>query len=320
MEKKIKILFLAAGADDESRKRSEREARAISERLLASSKGRDSFELITRWAVRASDLQQHLLEHQPHIVHLSSGATATGEILLPDDSEDPRPVSLHAMAALFRILIDNIRVVVLNVPHADGLARELRRLIDFAISMRGALDGEAAVKFSAHLYQALGYGRTVPEGFNLAVNQLMLDGKADYRKPTLYVKAGADPLLRLRPESTAVAGTPETVRQSEQTAGRDTQLNVSQLTDATQEPKGSSSGPAGDSKEDGRSSSSTTLIIRFIDLMSKIFRRSNGSRYSQSQKSGNSSINLQSMNDINIHIPYQDNRAVNSRESNGEES
>lgn len=187
MKGKIKILFLATSIDAEDRKRSEQEAAEISKRLRASNE-RHSFDLITRWAVRTSELQEHLLEHQPHVVHFSGQATQAGNVLLLDDSDNAYPVNDKAMAELFRILKDNIRVVVLNISHAVGLAQHLRWIIDFAISMRGAIDNQSAVTFSAHFYQGLGFGRTVTEAFELATNQLMIDGKNDYVAPALYVK------------------------------------------------------------------------------------------------------------------------------------
>lgn len=232
---KIKILFLATGADDESRRRSEQEVREVRKRLRAS-KERDSFKLITRLAVRASDLQEHLLEHSPHIVHLSGRATEAGDILLSDGEEGGRPVSLQALAGLFTTLKDNIRVVVLNVPYADGLAQHLKRIIDFTVAMKGAVEGEAAVIFAAHLYQALGYGRTVSEGYELAVNQLMLEGKADdYGKPTLYVRGRVNRSRRLIPESA-----PEMVRPPSPVAVNDVQSEVSRSVHAPEEPQGAS--------------------------------------------------------------------------------
>ncbi|HEX7316646.1 MAG TPA: hypothetical protein VF297_22280 [Pyrinomonadaceae bacterium] len=222
MKERIKILFLATGADDESPRRSEREAREIEKRLRAASE-RDAFELVTRWAVRAADLQEHLLEHRPRIVHLSGAGTEAGDLLLSDD-DGHRPVSLQAMAGLFKILKDNIRVIVLNVPYADGLAQQLRWVVDFTVSMRGALDEETARTFSAYLYQALGYGRTVSEGFDLAVNQLMLDGVAGSAAPSLYVRPGANMSSRLAAEG--AAGTPEAARQFSQIAVRDAQFII----------------------------------------------------------------------------------------------
>jgi hypothetical protein len=123
-------------------------------------------------------------------------------------------------------LKDEIRVVVLNAPHADGLAQELRWIVDFAISMRGALDVATAVTFSAHLYQALGYGRTVSEAFALAVNQLGLDGNPGHGQPVLYVKVGANTSYRLKSESTDRPGISETVRQLSQIAVRDAQFII----------------------------------------------------------------------------------------------
>ncbi len=223
MDEKVKILFLAAGADEKTRRRSEQEARAISTRLRAS-RERDSFVLITSWAVRATDLQALLLEHKPHVVHLSGRVNEAGDILLPDDREGSRPVSLQAVAGLFRILKDNIRLVVLNVPHADGIAQHLRWIIDFAVSMKGAIDEEAAVTFSAHLYQALGFGRTMSEAFGLAVNQLKLEGNSGHEQPSLYVKVGADKSRRLMPAPADTADETDTVRQLSQIAVSDAQF------------------------------------------------------------------------------------------------
>jgi hypothetical protein len=190
METKIKILFLSAGADEESWGRLAREAREIGLRLRAS-EGRDSFELVTEWAVRASDLQRCLLQHRPHIVHLGGLTTEAGDILLSDDGGNPRPVDSSALAELFTILEDNIRVVVLSAPGADGLARQVARTVDYVISLGGAVAGQTVVTFSAHFYQGLGYARTAADAFRLARNQLMLDGSPDYEKPLLHVRDGA---------------------------------------------------------------------------------------------------------------------------------
>lgn len=190
MEKRIKILFLSAGADEESWSRLAREAREISLRLRAAEE-RDSFELITEWAVRAGDLQRCLLQHRPHIVHLGGLTTEAGEVLLADDSDNTRPVDSRALAELFTILEDNIRVVLLSVPDADGVAREIAKTVDYAISMSGAISSQTAITFSAHFYQGLGFGRTVADAFRLAKNQLLLGGNPDYEKPLLHVRDGA---------------------------------------------------------------------------------------------------------------------------------
>ena len=38
---------------------------------IRSAEYRDTLELVSAWAVRPDDLQQLLLQHQPHVVHFS---------------------------------------------------------------------------------------------------------------------------------------------------------------------------------------------------------------------------------------------------------
>ncbi|NEL61295.1 hypothetical protein G3V73_23850, partial [Escherichia coli] len=67
---KIKILFLAASPSNEVQLQLDVEFREIGERLQKA-KFRDSFDMISKWAVRASDLSGYLMEHKPNIVHFS---------------------------------------------------------------------------------------------------------------------------------------------------------------------------------------------------------------------------------------------------------
>ena len=73
----MKILFLAANPQGTQRLQLDEEAKAIETRLK-SSKLRDQFQLITKWAVSPDDLRSTLLEHDepgekqtPIIVHFS---------------------------------------------------------------------------------------------------------------------------------------------------------------------------------------------------------------------------------------------------------
>jgi hypothetical protein len=194
MKEKTKILFLAANSSDEIHGRLVKEAREIGDRLGVGTE-RDSFELITEWAVRPADIQRHLLAHKPHIIHLAARGTEAGDILMADDADPARSVSSAALAELFRILSDNIRVVILSADYADRLAAQLTRIIDYAVSINSMVDGETVVTFSTHFYQALGYGRTVVESFELARNQLMIDNKPDHVKFVLSVGDAADESL-----------------------------------------------------------------------------------------------------------------------------
>jgi hypothetical protein len=78
------ILFLGGSPGDPTRRALEREAREITDRLLATRAGR-ALKLAQRWAVRAEDLQACLLEHTPAVVHFSGQGSEAGQLLLEDE-------------------------------------------------------------------------------------------------------------------------------------------------------------------------------------------------------------------------------------------
>ena len=112
MTERIKILFLAAEPAKTSRTDPGRELREISNKL-ASSEYRDFFDLQSVWAVRPGDLREALLHHKPHVVHFSGHSNRRG-ILLEDESGDVKLIKKEPLAEMFRLLRNNIRIVVLN--------------------------------------------------------------------------------------------------------------------------------------------------------------------------------------------------------------
>lgn len=212
MDKSITVLFLAANpVDTKSRLRLDEEFRETAEKLRGAPH-RDRIKLACEWAVRASDLQRALLDHQPHIVHFSGHGTKTNGIVLEDRDGRSRPVNKQALARLFKALRDNIRVVVLNACYAEDQAKSLTEFIDYTIGMSAAIGDEAAITFSAYFYQALAFGRSVPEAFELALTQLDLAAIAGSDIPRLLVRNGVDesvPLLDI--VGTASTGPTQTV-------------------------------------------------------------------------------------------------------------
>ncbi len=192
MSKKIKILFLAANPVD-SRRRFllGEEFREISEKIQIGT-DRDSFEIISEWAVRSSDLQKALLRHRPHIVHFSGRGSETEGIILEDNLRKSRPVNKQAVANLFKLLKDNILVVVLNGCYAKDQATELSKTINCTIGMNAAIGHEAAVVFAAHFYQSLAFGRSVKAAFDLAVNELELEAIKGADIPELLERDSVD--------------------------------------------------------------------------------------------------------------------------------
>jgi hypothetical protein len=193
MAKKIKILFLAANPSDvKYRLRLEEEFKEIRKKLRAS-KERDSFKLVSEWAVTPDDLQGVLSEHKPHIVHFSGHGSQTEGIALEDKSGNTFLLDKQAFAELLEIMKDNIRMVVLNACYATDQAREIRKIIDFTIGMNKAVGDKAAIVFAAYLYQNLADGRSVQDAFRLATTQLKIFKIPDSETPELLVRYGVDP-------------------------------------------------------------------------------------------------------------------------------
>jgi hypothetical protein len=190
MTDKIKILFLAANPVNAGyRLRLDEEAREIDEKIQVGSK-RDAFEIAAQWSTRPSDLQKALLRYNPNIVHFSGHGNKKQGIILEDRDGNMTPVSKSALIGLFRILKDNIKIVFLNACHSTVQIDGLRETIDFTIAMNTSIGDKAAVIFAAYFYQALAFGRSVLDAFELAKNQLELEGIDESKTPELLVRDG----------------------------------------------------------------------------------------------------------------------------------
>jgi hypothetical protein len=188
----LKVLFLAAWPVNTSyRMRLDEEIRQIDGKIQGA-ENREHFDLKSVWALGPSDLQATLMRHKPHIVHFSGHSKKTGEIALEDERRQLKPVDKQALAKLFTILKDNIRVVVLNACYTEAQAEAISEVIDFTIGMSKTIAREAAISFSAAFYQALAFGRSVQEAFDLGKNQLLIDGGSHAEAPLLLVRRGAD--------------------------------------------------------------------------------------------------------------------------------
>lgn len=210
MDKKIKVLFLAANPVDLGRLRLDEELREIGKKIRAGSE-RDCFELVTEMALRPGDLTEALLRHKPHVVHFSGHGSKTNGIALEDELGKTKLVNKQALARIFKILKDDIRIVALNACYAKDQAEALAETIDFTIGMNDAIGDKAAIMFAAHFYQALAFGRSVREAFDLALAQLDLETIDGSNVPVLLVRPGADPtqpfVFGARTQNEATAGT-----------------------------------------------------------------------------------------------------------------
>ncbi|HEU4536829.1 MAG TPA: CHAT domain-containing protein, partial [Polyangiaceae bacterium] len=166
--KRIKILFLAANALPERPLRLEEELRTVESRLRASRYG-DAFELARCSATRLEDVQRCLLEHAPDVVHFAGHGDAGAGLVLFDDRGKPARVPIAALATLLRVFRSEVRLVVFNACFSADQAAAVSESAGFAVGMRGEIADRASLAFAGSFYEALGYGRSVREAFELGV-------------------------------------------------------------------------------------------------------------------------------------------------------
>jgi len=188
---KVRILFVAANPRDTDPLRLGEEIRTIQERIRGG-KFRDQFDMIQQaWAVRFSDLQQHLLEYQPHIVHFSGHGSSAGQLIFEDNAGNSQPVSPRVLKQLFGALKDDkaggVKMVVLNACYSAVQAEAIADEVDCVLGMRRAVSDNAAIEFAGAFYNALTFCKSVQVAFNLATTPMALSGEDE--TPQLLCKA-----------------------------------------------------------------------------------------------------------------------------------
>jgi hypothetical protein len=169
----IKVLLLSANPLDAPLS-IEEEFRAIDAKIRASDH-RDQVQLIPHGAVRLEDIPGLLMRHKPQVVHFS-GHGAAGAIELTRADGSSHLVPPEALADIFRVLKDNVRVVLLNACDSEPQAEAIVGVIDCAVGMSDEIEDDAAIAFAAAFYEVLGYGRSVQDAFDLALVQLSAAG------------------------------------------------------------------------------------------------------------------------------------------------
>src|SRR6185295_7413049 len=175
MLSKVKILFLAIDSENALHLRLDKEFHEIDKNISTGSH-RDLFELFSVWAVKPGDLQTALLRYKPHIVHFSGHGMRRKGLSFENVEGQRKFISPQALANLFRVIGDTVRLVFLNSCHTKSQATALAKTVDFTISMNSDIGDDAAIILAASFYRALSFGQSVSEAFELAKNQLELEG------------------------------------------------------------------------------------------------------------------------------------------------
>lgn len=190
----VRVLFLAANPKSTGHLALDEEMHAIQQRLRLSGAA-DRFELRAEWAVRAEELPAALLRHKPRIVHFSGHGSESGEILLADPSgHDIIPVPPDTLRRLFRILARDILCVVLNSCFSERQAIALAEVVPSAVGMGANVSDTAAIAFAAGFYEALAFGESLYNAFELGrtATELALQGHQS-EFPRLVARTGVNP-------------------------------------------------------------------------------------------------------------------------------
>jgi|GEM_PF-6040273 len=193
MSDQITILFASANPLSASRLRLDEEAREI-EAGISVATNRDFFNFISAWAVSPTDFQAALLKHQPDIVHISGHAKprSGGRLLLQNRQGRGKLVSNKALTQMLGLFSEKIRIVFLNTCDSEQKLNTLVRQVDYAIGWSGLIGDKTAIAFAASFYQALAFGLTVNDAFELAKRQIQLAGLRSRSTPILRTRQGVD--------------------------------------------------------------------------------------------------------------------------------
>ncbi len=174
VRKNMKSLVLSASPVDEIPLRLDKEAADLKEKLALVQSPAIKVDIVHEWAVRVDQIQDHILNGKPEILHFS-GHGDRGVLCFEDHSGSTRDVRGEDFADLVR-LSPEVKCVVLNCCYSDSVASLVAPFVDAVIGCDASVSDDAAIVFSRSFYRALSHGKNYPEAFELAKNDIKLAG------------------------------------------------------------------------------------------------------------------------------------------------
>lgn len=170
----------------------DREFREIQSKIRASAE-RDLIQLVPCLAATPDDLMQSLHEVQPQIVHFSGHGTDGNDLVFVGKNGKPSLIPMRAVESLFRVMKDDIRMVVLNACSSKPQAKAVTKHVEFAIGMTKGIGDEAAITFASSVYRAIGFGGSVKRAFEEGLLALQVHRIDEDRTPKLLSRKGVNP-------------------------------------------------------------------------------------------------------------------------------
>lgn len=223
----VKVLFISSNPRGAPRLDLDEEHRALEE---ANTRNGRPFDHRAVLAARIEDLPRMLREHPPEIVHIAghgqrgegraatrvahnaldpmhtsrdvdvpglAGADGSAGLLLRAADGSPELLPGHALTALFELLRDTVRLVVLNACYSDALAEAILPHAGCVIGSRFAISDAAAIAFARGFYEALGEGHSVGSSFRWGQCESVLRGPGAADTLVLRHRSDVDPDQRM---------------------------------------------------------------------------------------------------------------------------
>jgi esterase/lipase superfamily enzyme len=165
------ILVLAANPRGTESVELERAAALIRAQLSKGRYGKD-YQIQIERGIRLEDLRRYLVEYKPTIVHVVGQGSATGEILLADESDRVAPVTPTEIAHLFATEEQQIECVVLNSCFSLEMADALLDFIPCTIGVDEDNYNPAAVTFISEFYRGIFAGKGYYGAYELGRKQI----------------------------------------------------------------------------------------------------------------------------------------------------
>ncbi|ABW29956.1 AAA-like domain-containing protein [Acaryochloris marina] len=198
-----KILILAANPKNTNQLRLDEEVREIQEGLQRS-RSRDQFEIVSRWAVRPSDLRRALLDYEPQIVHFCGHGAGAEGLALENNAGQIKLVTGKALGGLFKLVQANVECVLLNACYSEAQSKAIHKYISYVIGMSNAIGDRAAIEFAVGFYDGLGADRSYEDAFEFGLSAIALEGIDETATPKLKSPGpGSSPnsVQRINPSS-----------------------------------------------------------------------------------------------------------------------
>lgn len=164
---KTKIVFTSANPVNENTLRLDREFRII-DNLLQSSKERDKFELISKWAIRLSDFTRIMLELNPNVIHFSGHGNQSG-LAFENENGKLEMIGIDSLDQLFSNFSGIVHCVLLNSCYSENIAKVISSHNIYVIGMKSEIGDNIAKRFSTGFYQALATGKSIEDSFRMGI-------------------------------------------------------------------------------------------------------------------------------------------------------